>query len=168
MDLFGEDEYAERRKTIPYYPFASQPEWEMASYLLKSGLSMAAMDEFLKLQLVSLVVSLKYLTCGFSRSIKWSYHFSLPKISVIRQRYSQLSNQGLVCPIKDNLWTGSPILNRVFDGSRKASHLKVPLRTTLSSTIRIRSSAFSTSCKAHLSKTISHLHHSNSTRVPQS
>ena len=62
MDLFNEDEYAERRKTIPYYPFASQPEWEMASYLLKSGLSMAAMDEFLKLQLVSLIVSLKYVT----------------------------------------------------------------------------------------------------------
>jgi hypothetical protein len=62
MDLFDEDEYAERRKTIPYYPFASQPEWEMASYLLKSGLSMAATDEFLKLQLVSLIVSLEYIT----------------------------------------------------------------------------------------------------------
>lgn len=62
MDLFDEDEYAEMRKKIPYYPFASQPEWEVASYLLKSGLSMVATDEFLKLQLVSLIVSLKYIT----------------------------------------------------------------------------------------------------------
>lgn len=62
MDLFDEDEHAERRKMIPYYPFASQLEWEMASYLLKSGLSMAATNEFLKLQLVSPIVTLKYLT----------------------------------------------------------------------------------------------------------
>ena len=62
MDLFDADEYAESRTNIPYYPFASQPEWEMASYLLKSGLSMAKTDEFLKLQLVSLIVSLKYIT----------------------------------------------------------------------------------------------------------
>jgi hypothetical protein len=61
MDLFDQDQYAERRKQIPYYPFASQPEWEMASYLLKSGLSMTATDEFLKLQLVSLIVSLEFL-----------------------------------------------------------------------------------------------------------
>jgi hypothetical protein len=60
MDLFDQDEYAERRKLIPYYPFASQPEWEMVSYLLKSGLSMTATDEFLKLQLVSLIVSLEF------------------------------------------------------------------------------------------------------------
>ena len=62
MDLYDKDEYAERRKKIPYYPFASQPEWEMGSYLLKSGLSIAATDEFLKLQLVSLIVLFKYVT----------------------------------------------------------------------------------------------------------
>jgi hypothetical protein len=53
MDLFDDDEYAGNREMNLYYPFASQPEWELASFLLKSGLSMVAMDEFLKLQMVS-------------------------------------------------------------------------------------------------------------------
>jgi hypothetical protein len=53
MDSFDNDEHADERKTNLYYPFASQPEWELASYILKSGLSMAAVDEFLKLQMVS-------------------------------------------------------------------------------------------------------------------
>ena len=35
MDLF--DEYAGNREMNLYYPFASQPEWELASFLLKSG-----------------------------------------------------------------------------------------------------------------------------------
>jgi len=58
MDLFDDDEYAGNRETNLYYPFASQPEWELASFLLKSGLSMVAMDEFLKLQMVSAGVPL--------------------------------------------------------------------------------------------------------------
>jgi hypothetical protein len=53
MKLFDEDEHAEKRKKNLYYPFASQPEWELASFLLRSGLSMKATDEFLKLQMVS-------------------------------------------------------------------------------------------------------------------
>src|SRR6266542_895785 len=46
MDLFDDDEYAGNREMNLYYPFASQPEWELASFLLKSGLSMVATDEF--------------------------------------------------------------------------------------------------------------------------
>jgi len=53
IDLFDGNEYAESWKKNVYYPFASQPEWELALYLLKSGLSMAATDEFLNLQMVS-------------------------------------------------------------------------------------------------------------------
>ena len=52
MDLFDEDLYAEYRAANLYYPFASQEEWQLASFLLKSGLSMSAIDEFLKLDLV--------------------------------------------------------------------------------------------------------------------
>jgi hypothetical protein len=55
MDLFDEDEYANERTANLYHPFASQSEWELASYLLKSDLSMAAINEFLNLQLVSLI-----------------------------------------------------------------------------------------------------------------
>ena len=52
MDLFHEDKYADMRQVNPYYPFASQAEWELASFLLKSGLSRVAVDQFLKLQFV--------------------------------------------------------------------------------------------------------------------
>ena len=53
LDLFNEDEYVDVRQTNLYYPFASQPEWELASFLLKTDLSRVAIDQFLKLQLVS-------------------------------------------------------------------------------------------------------------------
>ena len=58
MDLFDDDKYAENQETNLYYPFASQPEWELASFLLKSGLSVVATDKFLKLQMVSAGVPL--------------------------------------------------------------------------------------------------------------
>jgi hypothetical protein len=59
LDIFDKDEHADRRNNSPYYPFATQPEWELASFLLKSGLSMAQTDEFLKLELVSLKYCVK-------------------------------------------------------------------------------------------------------------
>lgn len=59
MDLFEEDKYADARQTNLHYPFASQPEWELASFLLKSDLSRVAIDKFLKLQLVSTTQSIE-------------------------------------------------------------------------------------------------------------
>ncbi|KAF9521661.1 hypothetical protein CPB83DRAFT_900428 [Crepidotus variabilis] len=53
MNVFKEDEHHSKRKTNTYYPFASQLEWQLASFLLKSSLSMAALDEFLKLDIMS-------------------------------------------------------------------------------------------------------------------
>jgi len=55
MDLFHEDEYSAARQANPHYPFASELEWELGSFLLKSGLSRVAVDEFLKLQLVNII-----------------------------------------------------------------------------------------------------------------
>jgi hypothetical protein len=55
MDIFDEDSHASKRENNVYYPFASADEWELASFLVKSGLSISAIDEFLKLQLVSLI-----------------------------------------------------------------------------------------------------------------
>ena len=52
MDLYDEDEYADKRQANLHYPFACQPEWEVASFLLESDLSREAIDKFLKLQLV--------------------------------------------------------------------------------------------------------------------
>lgn len=61
LDVFNKDQYADKRNNIDflYYPFSTQAEWELASFLLKSGLSMAQTDEFLKLQVVSPITRLK-------------------------------------------------------------------------------------------------------------
>lgn len=57
MDTFDADCHADKRKDHPYYPFASRNEWELASFLLRSNLSMTSIDNFLKLELVSGSVS---------------------------------------------------------------------------------------------------------------
>ena len=53
MDTFGSDQFSEFRKSNLYYPFASRSEWELALWLLRSGLSMRAIDAFLSLPIVS-------------------------------------------------------------------------------------------------------------------
>lgn len=53
MDKFDMDEHAEERSSNLYYPFATRSEWQLAAFLLRSDLSMSAIDEFLKLDLVS-------------------------------------------------------------------------------------------------------------------
>jgi hypothetical protein len=54
MDNFDKDTYAYERVYNLYYPFASRNEWELASFLLRSNLSMALVNKFLSLNLVSL------------------------------------------------------------------------------------------------------------------
>jgi len=56
MDLFDSDVYAMERETNLYYPFASKQDWEVGSWLLRSGLSMAKIDQFLSLELVNLSI----------------------------------------------------------------------------------------------------------------
>jgi hypothetical protein len=53
MDRFNADIYAEHRETNLYYPFASKEDWEIGNFLEGSSLSMAAIDTFLSLGLVS-------------------------------------------------------------------------------------------------------------------
>lgn len=53
MDKFRDDRYSEARASNIYYPFSGKAEWELASFLLSSGLSMRKIDEFLRLQMVS-------------------------------------------------------------------------------------------------------------------
>lgn len=53
MEGFDLDDFSDHRRENLYYPFASKADWEMASFLLRSGLSMAKIDDLLKLQLVS-------------------------------------------------------------------------------------------------------------------
>ena len=52
MDEFMADQYAEQRWENLYFPWASQSEWAFASWLLRSRLSMAAIDSLLALDLV--------------------------------------------------------------------------------------------------------------------
>jgi hypothetical protein len=53
MDGFDSDEYASARIQNLYYPFDSKDEWELASFLLLSNLSMSSINKFLSLALVS-------------------------------------------------------------------------------------------------------------------
>jgi hypothetical protein len=52
MAQFDYDQFANERTANLYYPFASREEWEFASSLLCSSLSMHAIDTFLSLDLV--------------------------------------------------------------------------------------------------------------------
>ena len=61
MDEFDRDQYAGERINNLYYPFASRDEWELAAFLLRSDLSMASIDSFLSLNLVSV-------TCNFDHA----------------------------------------------------------------------------------------------------
>lgn len=53
MDKFDADPHAQKRSFQLYYPFSSKGEWELASFLLQSSLSMGKINVFLKLELVS-------------------------------------------------------------------------------------------------------------------
>lgn len=62
MDRFDDDENASMREDNLFYPFASREDWELASWLSRSSLSMASIDSFLSLELVSYLF-LSYLVC---------------------------------------------------------------------------------------------------------
>ena len=52
MGWFHNNMQAAERTSNQYYPFQSKGEWELASFLSQSGLSMKCIDEFLSLNLV--------------------------------------------------------------------------------------------------------------------
>src|SRR5271156_5505381 len=54
MDVFNADEYAQHQETNLYYPFALKHDWEIATFLDSSKLSMADIDKFLGLELVNI------------------------------------------------------------------------------------------------------------------
>lgn len=53
LSKFDQDPYADHRIKNVHYPFADSNDWSHANFLLKSGLSMRAIDEYLSLNLVS-------------------------------------------------------------------------------------------------------------------
>ncbi|KIM52859.1 hypothetical protein SCLCIDRAFT_140156 [Scleroderma citrinum Foug A] len=52
MDQFDTDLFSALRRSNLFYPFASQHDWELGSWLLRSGLSLVAIDKFLSLELI--------------------------------------------------------------------------------------------------------------------
>ncbi|KIM50983.1 hypothetical protein SCLCIDRAFT_33832 [Scleroderma citrinum Foug A] len=52
LDKFDTDEFSSCRSSNIYYPFASRGDWQLGSWLLRSGLSMSAMDTLLSLDLI--------------------------------------------------------------------------------------------------------------------
>jgi hypothetical protein len=168
LDLFNEDEYADARQTNLYYPFASKPEWELASFLLKSDLSRVAIDQFLKLQLVSTMQSIElspiYMSFRFRAS---EYHSKLPKTLAIALKFCQLSSLTFVNPTLDKICSGFLILDKVSAGYRRRLILKVLPRTMLFSIIEIHCFVSNISCIAHLSRTIFHFRHSNFMKMLQ-
>lgn len=76
LDRFDEDEHAPKRQTNLYYPFASEAEWELASFLHRSGLSTRAIDSFFSLQVVSFPFLFQYISDSLSSlfSLCWLRH----------------------------------------------------------------------------------------------
>ena len=54
LGTFDSDTFSNECRSNPYYPFASRPDWEFGLWLIRSGLSLAAVDSLLSLGLVSL------------------------------------------------------------------------------------------------------------------
>ncbi|KAI5982061.1 hypothetical protein EDD15DRAFT_2378525 [Pisolithus albus] len=50
LTRFELDPYSVCRRLVPFYPFANLDDWRVANFLLTSGLSMRALDEFLSLE----------------------------------------------------------------------------------------------------------------------
>lgn len=65
MDDFFANKHGSLHKENLFYPFASWEDWQLGSWLLRSGLSMVAINKFLSLDLVS-------------------YHFHITKSQLIR------------------------------------------------------------------------------------
>ncbi|KAI6020926.1 hypothetical protein BKA83DRAFT_4126818 [Pisolithus microcarpus] len=65
MDQFFSDQYGKLHKENLFYLFASQEDWQIALWLLHSHLSMAAIDSFLSLNLLTTYIQIKQLPLSF-------------------------------------------------------------------------------------------------------
>jgi len=64
ISKFDTDEFSNQRTSNIYYPFASRGDWELGSWLLRSGLSMGAIDSLLSLILVHFSYLVYQLRCS--------------------------------------------------------------------------------------------------------
>lgn len=107
MDIFDADCHADQRTQFPYYPFASKAEWDLASFLLRSDLSMNSIDKFLKLELVSDLFAMPFLITGKSdkntRLRSSVFLFDLQRIFAIVQKCYQKDLNGSVCQLRRSI-----------------------------------------------------------------
>ncbi|KIJ19517.1 hypothetical protein PAXINDRAFT_8007 [Paxillus involutus ATCC 200175] len=106
MDKVDADQFSHLMKENLYYPFASRSEWKFALWLLHSGLSMSAIDDFLSLGLVQ-KLSLSFHTakdlCYRVDHAGGQWKFQSP--SCIQQSPPSISRfHSLPCLSGDNAW----------------------------------------------------------------
>lgn len=63
MDNFRQEEHAAERRANLYFPFASREEWQLASWILRSRLSLSAIDSLLSLDIVSVFLRSRERDC---------------------------------------------------------------------------------------------------------
>jgi hypothetical protein len=80
MDIFDADNHNEKRKENLYYPFSLKGEWGIALWLLSSGLSMRAIDDFLSLPIVSSMLCMISLSLTKKKIQQLSLSFSTAKM----------------------------------------------------------------------------------------
>ncbi|KAJ7607819.1 hypothetical protein DFH06DRAFT_1018419 [Mycena polygramma] len=67
MENFHQDKYAAERRTNLYHPFASRHEWQLVSFIIRWKMTVAQVDELLKLPLVARM-HLSFSSCKELRS----------------------------------------------------------------------------------------------------
>ncbi|KAG2047311.1 hypothetical protein BDR06DRAFT_897683 [Suillus hirtellus] len=82
LNLFHSDKNSVYHVTNNYYPFSGWKEWEVASWLLHSGLSMAKIDSFLSLEMVSFELFSKEL-CSRAKTLFSGPHWLFQVIPTV-------------------------------------------------------------------------------------
>lgn len=111
MEDFDLDDFADQREANLYYPFASKEDWEIAAFLLRSGMSMALIDDFLNLRFVSM--------SPLRRDITFTYFMQIRELPLSFRTAKDLRGRAEMLPAGP-LWKCKPW---------KASHpTKSPIR----------------------------------------
>jgi hypothetical protein len=95
LEWVDADQFAGQRVNNIYYPFASESEWQMASFLLRSSMTMKDIDDFLALDMVSYVPNITLLFLNMLRSeIVCLSHSTRPKNCVHGLSFCQVDRRG--------------------------------------------------------------------------
>ena len=102
MDTFNADRFSSERQNNLFYPFSSKAEWEFASWLASSGLSMAAINKCLSLDIVCSSPNLHQVLTPYSRSNHLCSLFGQRERSASLLSCCRLGLSGSVGPLNPN------------------------------------------------------------------